>query len=67
MRLAGGLLPRVLLTITGTYYDGSTTHGFLRAGDSSFTTIDLPASMYTIPVGINPQGRSRDTTLTQAS
>jgi hypothetical protein len=44
-------------TITGNYGDANgTIHGFLRAPDGTFTTLDLPGTTYTLPQAINPAG-----------
>lgn len=45
-------------TITGSYSDASgTTRGFIRAGDRTITTFDVPdAAFGTIPSAINPAG-----------
>lgn len=42
--------------ITGSYSDGTTTHGFLRMPDSTFTTFDAPGAMGTLPFSINAAG-----------
>ena len=31
-------------------------HGFLRTGDGTFTTFDVPGAAYTYPTGINSKG-----------
>jgi uncharacterized membrane protein len=43
--------------ISGSYLDASGVHGFLRAPDGTFTTIDVPGSNnLSSPSGINPAG-----------
>jgi len=42
--------------IAGPYFDGSRTHGFLRALNGSFLTIDAPASTSTDATGLNAGG-----------
>ncbi len=41
---------------SGNYVDATTEHGFLRAADGTFTTIDPPGSAYTAAVGLNLEG-----------
>jgi hypothetical protein len=51
--------------IMGSYLDAnSVQHGFLRTGYGTFTTFDPTGSTYTNPTAINPEGRSRDNTVT---
>jgi hypothetical protein len=38
--------------IAGSYYDGSSTHGYLFSG-GSYTTLNLPGSSRTLASGIN--------------
>ena len=42
--------------IVGRFAGGGRTHGFLRAADGTFTTIDYPDAPYTFASGINPDG-----------
>jgi hypothetical protein len=42
--------------ITGQYCDAITCHGFLRARDGTFTTIDPPGTNYSEADAINPAG-----------
>jgi hypothetical protein len=43
--------------VTGSYTDANfEAHGFLRASNGTFTTIDVPGSNGTAPIGINPAG-----------
>src|SRR6202035_5386160 len=39
--------------ISGSYYDGSVYHGYIRAADESFTTFDPKGSIDTFAFGIN--------------
>ena len=41
---------------TGTYYDGSGNHGFLRNLAGTFVTFDVPEALGTYPIGINEAG-----------
>jgi hypothetical protein len=40
--------------ITGYYFEGNNSHGFLRSRDGTFTTFDPPGSVDTYPTSINP-------------
>src|SRR5258708_4383522 len=42
--------------ITGSYSDGTTTHGFLRMPDGTITTFDGPGATGTLPASINAAG-----------
>src|SRR5579859_1246182 len=42
--------------ITGSYSDGTTTHGFLRMPDGTITPFDGPGAAGTLPAGINDAG-----------
>src|SRR4029077_14362844 len=52
--------------IPGYYSDANGVgHAFLRAPSGTFTKFDPPGSLSTLPLAINPGGRSRVTTPTQ--
>jgi hypothetical protein len=40
--------------ITGYYFEGNNSHGFLRARDGTFTKFDPPGASDTFPASINP-------------
>jgi hypothetical protein len=42
--------------ITGYYFDGNGTHGFVRAAQGTITAFDVPGSTVTFPVNINDSG-----------
>jgi len=42
--------------IVGSFYDGTTSHGFLTEG-AAFTTFDVPGARVTEARGINPTGQ----------
>jgi hypothetical protein len=42
--------------ITGTYYVGGTSHGFVRAADGTITSFDPPGSINTYAYSINSTG-----------
>jgi hypothetical protein len=42
--------------ITGSYSDGTTTHGFLRMPDGTITSFDGPGATGTLPASINAAG-----------
>src|SRR5579864_8034887 len=42
--------------ITGSYSDGTTTHGFLRMPDGTITRFDGPGATGTLPANINAAG-----------
>src|ERR1700747_3406633 len=42
--------------ITGYYFEGNNSHGFLRARGGTFTTFDGPGAAFTLGTSINPAG-----------
>jgi hypothetical protein len=42
--------------ITGYYFEGSNSHGFLRSREDTFTTFDGPGAAFTLATSINPYG-----------
>ena len=55
-------------TVAGTYFDaGGNEHGFLRAKNGAFTTIDFPGGGFTQVLAINPSGATIGVSNTQTA